>query len=156
MRSISGLSRVAAVGAVVLLLSLAAVAELGGTESSVQADQQRMNATRRVTQAQAYAIHEIRTPNEGVVREFVSPGGKVFAVTYRGHFLGESNALLGKYADQLAQAVKTVHNGQHRGGPVKVQLPGLVYHASGHMRSYVIHAYLPDGIPQGVTMEELQ
>lgn len=139
-----------------VLLSLAAVAELGGTVSSVQADQQRLNATRSVRQAQTYTVHEMRTPNQGVIHEFVTPAGKVFAVSYRGPILGESNALLGSYANQLAPALRTAHNGLHRGGPVHIELPGLTYHAIGHMRSYIVHAYLPDNIPQGVTAEELQ
>lgn len=139
-----------------LLLSFSAFAELGGSVASVQADQQRVNGTRSVTQAPAYAVHEIHTANNNVIREFVSPAGQVFAVSYRGHLLGESNGLLGSYASQIAVAMKTVHNGHHRGGPVNLVLPGLVYQATGHMRSYVVHAYLPGNIPQGVKLEELQ
>jgi hypothetical protein len=141
---------------VVLLLSLSAMAELGGTESSIRADQQRLNATRTVTQARAYAVHEIHTPNNSVIREFVAPGGKVFAVTYRGQLVGESNALLGSYSAQIGQAMKTVHNGKHRGGPVNIQLPGIVYQATGHMRAYTVHAYLSHSLPQGVAVEDLR
>lgn len=139
-----------------LALSLSAMAELGGTTAGVQADQQRLNATRSVTQTAAYAVHEMHTPNNSVIREFVAPGGKVFAVTYRGQLLGESNALLGSYSAQIAQAAKTVHDGKHRGGPVNLEVQGVVYHATGHMRSYVVRAYLPASVPQGVTVEDLR
>jgi Protein of unknown function (DUF2844) len=148
--------RAAALAFAVLMLSLSAMAELGANVSSVQADQQRMHGVRRVNQIQAYAVHEIRTPNNSVVREFVSTGGKVFAVAYHGNSLGESNGVLGSYAAQLAQAMKTVHGGRHVGGPVDIQLPGMHYHASGHMRSYTVRAYLPDSVPQGVSMEEIR
>jgi hypothetical protein len=142
--------------AVVLALSLSATAELGGTTAGVQADQQRLNATRSVTQTAAYAVHEIHTPNNSVIREFVAPGGKVFAVSYRGQFVGESNALLGSYSPQIALAMKTVHNGKHRGGPVNIKVQGVVYHATGHLRSYIVRAYVPASVPQGVTVEELR
>ena len=140
----------------VLLLSTCAMAELGGTETSVRADQQRLNGTRSVTQAQAYALHEIRTPENNVIHEYISPDGKVFAVSYTGKMLGESNAILSAYSRQIARAMVAVRNGKHRGGPVNIELPGLVYHATGHMRSYMIRAYLPDSVPQGVTVEALR
>jgi hypothetical protein len=109
-----------------------------------------------VSQTPAYAIHEMHTANQGVIREFVSPEGKVFAVAYHGQLLGESNALLGSYAPQIGRALAGSRAGKHRGGPVSVQLPGLVYEASGHMRSYVVHAYVTESVPQGVKVEELR
>lgn len=148
--------RIPAVVGTLLALSLGAQAELGGTEASVRSDQQRLRATRNVSQTPAYAIHEMRTANQSVIREFVSSEGKVFAVTYHGQLLGESNALLGSYAPQIGRALAASRGGKHRGGPVSVQLPGFVYEASGHMRSYVIHAYVTDSIPQGVRVEELR
>jgi len=148
--------RAAAVGAVTLWLSISAIAELGGTVSTVETDQHRMSATRRVSQAQAYSVHEMRTANNSVIREYVSPQGKVFAVSYQGQFLGEANSLLAGYAQQIGAALKTTRNGQHRGGPVHVTLPGVIYHATGHMRSYVVYAYLTDSVPQGVNLGELQ
>ncbi len=140
----------------ILSLSVSAMAELGGDVSSVKADQQRMSATRSVSQAQAYSVHEIHTPANSVVREYVSPNGKVFAVSYRGQLLGEGNRLLAGYSEQIAPLVRSVHQGQHRGGPVTISLPGVVYHVTGHMRSYSMHAYLPGNVPQGVAAEELQ
>jgi hypothetical protein len=151
-----GTARAVALVSFVLLLSLSAVAELGGDVRSVQTDQQRMNATRRVNAMSAYSVHEIRTGTSGVAREYVSPDGKVFAIFYHGPFLGEGNQLLASYAQQIAPALQSVHKGQHRGGPITVRLPNLVYHLSGHMRSYTVRAYLPGSVPQGVNLEELQ
>lgn len=140
----------------VLLLSLTAMAELGGSVASVRADQQRLNGTRTVKQTQAYAIHEIRTVNNGVIHEFVSPEGKVFAVTYQGRFPGESNGLLGTYATQLAEASKLAQGQKQVGGSVHLQLPGLTYHAMGHMRYFSMTAYVPEGVPKGVALEEIR
>lgn len=150
-----GITRATALASCVLL-SMSAFAELGGDVRSVQADQQRMNATRHVSATQAYSVHEIRTATSSVVREYVSPSGTVFAISYHGQFLGEGNQLLASYAQQVAPALQSVHKGQHRGGPVTVHLPNVVYHVSGHMRSYTVQAYLPGNVPQGVNLEELQ
>lgn len=151
-----GTARVASAAVLALLLSATAMAELGGNVRSVEADQQRMNATRRVSQSQLYSVHEIHTAANGLVREYVSPQGTVFAVSYHGQFLGEGNQLLAAYAQQIAPAMQSVRKGQHRGGPVTVRLPNVVYHAVGHMRSYTVQAYLPGSVPQGVNLEELQ
>ena len=141
---------------VVVLFSVSAFAELGGTADSVKADQQRVQGVLRVSQTQAYAMHEIRTPNNGLIHEFISPAGKVFAVTYQGPFPGEANGLLGSYAPQIEQARKAATGQRHVGGTVHVAAPGLVYHAAGHMRYFSMKAYVPDAIPQGVAMEEIR
>lgn len=139
-----------------LLLTVPAFAELGGVEASIKADQARVQGTRTVMRGQAYAVHEIRTPNRSVLREFVSPAGKVFAVTYSGSSLGESNQLMGSYSAEIAVAMKSVHGGRHVGGPVILHMPGVVYEAVGHMRSYTVRAYVTDSVPEGVKLEEIR
>lgn len=139
-----------------LLLASPAMAELGGTLSTVEADQHRMSATRQVHQSAAYSVHEMRTAANSLVREYVTPQGKVFAVRYEGQFLGEANGLLASYAKPIGTAMRAIRNGQHRGGPVHVSLPGVEYHAIGHMRSYIVYAVLTDSLPQGVKMGDLQ
>src|SRR3569833_2243793 len=54
---------VLATTAVVFTLSVAAQAELGGSEASVQTDQQRLRGALRVQRVQNYAVHELRTEN---------------------------------------------------------------------------------------------
>jgi hypothetical protein len=143
-------------GLCLLVLSPSAKAELGGNESSVKTDQQKLRGAVRVQHAQSFAVHEIRTENNSVVREFVSPEGKVFAVAYQGASLGESNQVLGSYSVQLAQAIGKVHGGRHVGGPVVVHAGNMVYEASGHMRSYTVRAYVPESMPAGVALEEIR
>ena len=142
--------------AAMLLFPVAALGELGGTVSSVQADQQRLHGALRVSAAQAYALHEIRTASNGVVHEYVSADGKVFAVTYQGQFPGESNELLGAYGGQLAQAMHSAQRQRHVGGSVHIELPGLTYHAAGHMRYFSMRAFVPERVPQGVALEEIR
>ncbi len=144
------------VAALLLLLSASAVAELGGNESSVKADQQRLRGSLQVNRGQAYAVHEIRTDSNAVVREYVSTAGKVFGVVYHGPVIGESNQVLGSYSAQLSQAIKAARGGRHIGGPVIVRVGDIVYEASGHLRSYHVRAYFTSGVPQGVATEEIR
>jgi len=37
-----------------------------------------------------------------------------------------------------------------------IQEPGLVVQTGGHMRAYFGRAYVPELVPQGVTIEEIQ
>src|SRR3954464_9818183 len=79
-------------------------AALGGDASSVQADQAHMRAQRRVTQTSAYILHEMQSQSGTVVREFVSPQGKVFGVTWHGSSVPDLQQLLGSYYAEFVHA----------------------------------------------------
>jgi hypothetical protein len=139
-----------------LTLPLPALAALGGDVSSVQEDQAQMKGTLKTTEAQAYTVHEITAAGNTVVKEYVSPAGKVFAITWHGQFIPNMQQLLGTYFDQYAQAAKEQresHPGRH---PLNIQQSGLVVQSGGHMRSYMGRAYVPDMVPQGVNVDALQ
>jgi hypothetical protein len=68
-----------------LAFPLSLSASLGGDVTSVQADQVKMQGTLRTTSSDSYTVHEIRTSTGVAVKEFVSPPGKVFAVTCKDH-----------------------------------------------------------------------
>jgi hypothetical protein len=139
-----------------LTLPLPALAALGGDISSVQQDKAQMKGTLKTTENEAYTIHEITAPGNTVVKEYVSPEGKVFAITWHGQFIPNMQQLLGTYFDQYAQASKEQresHPGRH---PLNIQQPGLVFQNGGHMRSHVGRAYVPDMVPQGVNVDALQ
>jgi hypothetical protein len=151
-------SQISLMGIVLLMLtlSLPALAALGGDVSSVQEDKAQMKGTLKTTENEAYTIHEITAPGNTVVKEYVSPAGKVFAIAWHGQFIPNMQQLLGTYFDQYAQAAKEQresHPGRH---PLNIQQPGLVFQNGGHMRSYVGRAYVPDMVPQGVNVDALQ
>lgn len=142
---------------VMMMLShpFVARAELGGDATSVQNDQARMRASvRGVQQATAYTRQELQTSSGTTIREFVSPAGKVFAVTWEGPFLPDLHQLLGNYFDQFSQAVQA--QGPRRRGPVVIKEPGLVVESGGHMRAFVGRAYVPSMLPEGVRPEDIQ
>jgi hypothetical protein len=151
-------SRISWMGIALLMLALPlpALAALGGDVASVHEDQAQMKGTLKTTEAGAYTVHEIKASGNTVVKEYVSPAGKIFAITWRGQFIPDMHQLLGTYFDQYAQAAKTQRESHVGHRPLNIQEPGLVFQNGGHMRGYFGRAYAPDLVPQGVNVDALQ
>jgi len=155
------ITRVVLVTGLVLLtmiLPVRALAALGGDVGSVEADQQKMNAKRAVQTNGNYSVHEISTSYGSVVREYVSPDGKVFGVAWRGPFLPDFQQLLGGYYAQYSQGAQDARAAQmhSRRAPLIVDRPDLVMFSGGHERFYAGHAYVPGMIPKGVDAKEIR
>ena len=135
-----------------MAISVCCFAALGGDINSVQADQAQMKAERRVTQSAAYQLHELRAQSGTVVREFVSPQGKVFGVAWQGPSVPDLKQLLGTYYDEFATNAprRRVH------GPVRISTPEFVIQSGGHQRALTGRAYVPGMIPSGVKLEEIK
>jgi hypothetical protein len=151
-------SRISPMGIVLLMLTLPipALAALGGDVSSVQEDQAQMKGTLKTTEHSAYIVHEIKAGNGTVVREYASPAGDVFGVSWQGPFIPDMKQLLGSYFDSYssaAQAQRTAHRGR---APLNIQQSGLVVESNGHMRSYSGRAYDPGKLPQGVSGNDIR
>jgi uncharacterized protein DUF2844 len=133
-----------------------AFASLGGDETSVQTDQAKLQGTLRTNSNSSFTVHQIQASTGVAVNEYASPAGRVFAVTWQGPFHPDLQQLLGTYFDQYSQAVQA-QRAQRRGrGPVLVQLPGLVVQISGHPRSFRGKAYVPQMLPTGMRVEDIQ
>ena len=153
----------AAVALLALAFASAAFASLGGDASTVEQDSVQMKSTKR-TAAQPsakYTVQEMQTEAGTTVKEYVSPQGTVFAVTWRGPFMPDLEQLFGSYYDQYQQATTQRRQAQAQGGirqrgPIRIQQPGLVVESGGHMRGYVGKAYLPDMLPAGVQPGDIQ
>ena len=112
-----------------------------------------MKASVRVLVANAYSIHEMRTPVGTTIRQFVSPAGKVFAVTWQG-FSPDLQQLLGEHFSEYVQAVSA--QPARRGRGVYVDTGDLVVETGGHMRFVAGCAYLRSQLPQGVNGDDLR
>jgi hypothetical protein len=130
-----------------------AFAALGGDAASVQADQAQINASRRVSQSNGYAVHELQSPTGVVVREFVSSSGKVFAIAWRAPSIPDLRQLLGSYFDEFQKAA-ALSRRPH--APLFVEHSGLVVQLGGHMRNFTGRAYLPDQVPSGVRAGDIR
>jgi hypothetical protein len=152
------LSRTSWMGIALLMLTLPipALAALGGDIATVHQDQAQMKGSLKTTQGEAFTVHEIKASAGTVVKEYATPAGKVFAVTWRGQFVPNMQQLLGSYYQQFADAAAAQREAHPGHRPVNLQQPGLIVQNGGHMRSYFGKAYLPAMLPQGVTADEIQ
>jgi Protein of unknown function (DUF2844) len=140
----------------ILGLPFLAFATLGGSLDSVQADQARFKANIRITEVGAYTVHELTTPTDIVVREYVSPDGRVFGVTWRGPFIPDMQQLLGGYFQQYVLAAKAERERHVGRVPLNIRLPGLVVQTGGHMRAYFGRAYDPQRLPAGASPDDVR
>jgi len=142
---------------VLLILMLGAApawSALGETETSVGADRQFFQGQIREEVHTGYRLEVIAYPAGGVVREYVSPAGKIFGVAWQGPFVPNMQQLLGPYYTHL-QRYAQAQTGRH-GGPLIIQQDDFVFSNGGHMRSYHGRAYVPSLLPTGLTAEVVQ
>jgi len=139
---------------VLLMLALGAApagAVLGEYESSVSLDQQTMRGQDRVTSAQGYTLHQITAASGGVVSEYVSPQGKVFAVSWRAPLIPNLQQLLGSYVEEVQKAAQAQTH--RRGAPLIVRSKDFIFLSGGHLRSFHGLAYVPSLLPENVPAE---
>jgi Protein of unknown function (DUF2844) len=149
-----GLNWLFAVGTILVILFAPAWATLGREAISVNDDGAHMKAALRVNRTDAsFTVHELTLPTGTVVREYVSPAGKVFGVAWRGPYLPDFRQLLGDYFAPVMQAPRNQRQGR---GPVEVRQPNVVFQSSGHMRAFFGRAYVPDMLPKGVSADVVQ
>ena len=67
-------------------------------------DQQYLRSEDRVQAFQAYKVHQLTSANGTIIREYVSPKGLVFGVTWQGPFMPNMHQLLGSYVTNLQTA----------------------------------------------------
>ena len=133
---------------------LPAHAALGGDLTSVDTDGQHMKAQLHLTTTNAsYVVHEIQTANGMVVREYVSPAGKVFAVSWRGPTLPDLQQLLGSHYEDYQNAANAPHPGHRH---LSIDRADLVVHSSGRLRAFHGFAYLPAEFPANLSINDLK
>ena len=137
-----------------LFLAIPSWAALGDNEQSIQRDASRLRGTSRVVQSSAHSVHEIQSSSGYTVREYVSPGGSVFAVSWSGPGGLDLQSLLGTYFEEFRQNVTSRPFPAQR--PLLLNLPGLVVEQSGHMRAIRGRAYVPALLPAGIDPNEIQ
>jgi hypothetical protein len=139
---------------ILLMASVPSRATLGDEEVSTETDRANMNARRAMHAGPGYVVHELQLPSGTIVREFVSPAGKVFAVAWRGPTLPDLRQLLGDENFQgflNAPAMRQVPRRLRL-----VQLDQLVVHSAGRPRAFSGYAYVPALVPPGILVENLR
>ncbi len=154
------LTAVLALGAASLLDLSArpAYAGLGATTASIEPDRASMRGQVRSRSEAGYSVAEIATASGTVVREYVSPAGVVFAVSWYGPSMPDLQQTFGTYFTQFQAAVQARRAQQpHLRGHnhLEIRTPSLVVHAMGHMRQYFGVAYVPALLPTNVSISDL-
>ena len=134
-----------------------AYAGLGATLASIEPDRASMKGQLRSRSEAGYSVEEITTP-AGLVREYVSPAGMVFAVSWNGSSMPNLQQAFGTYFSQFQAAVRARRAQQpaFRGHDhLEIRTSSLVVHAMGHMRQYFGIAYVPALMPANLSISDL-
>jgi hypothetical protein len=135
---------------ILVMGSVPAWAVLGGDVSSVTADQNVLQGQVRKELHTGYELHEITGPSGSIVREFVSPQGKVFGIAWQGHGIPDLRQLLGSYATQLREGQRTRVVPRRS---VLIQGDDFVLSSFGYSRFSRGRAYVPSLVPSNVSAE---
>ena len=139
-----------------ILVPVFSWASLGGDTASIQADQLHMQGSRTTKAAESYTVHEIQAPTGTVVKEYLSPEGKVFAVAWNGPRMPDLRQVLGSYFEPYRAAVQLRSGARMVRRPVAINQPGLVVEIGGHIGAFSGRAYVPEMLPSSVRPEDLQ
>jgi hypothetical protein len=135
---------------ILLMGTLPAWATLGEYEGSVGLDQQVLHGEYREEVRAGYKLHQITTSDGAVIREYISPDGKVFAIAWQSRMLPNLRQLLGSYFPRVKQAAEAK---VQRGGPLVINTADFVYFSGGRMKNFYGNAYVPSLFPKNVTPE---
>ncbi|VXC64530.1 conserved exported hypothetical protein [Burkholderia sp. 8Y] len=106
--------------------------------------------------ASNYTVRSTTLASGTVINEYVSSGGTVFGIAWRGPRVPDLATLLGSYFPQYQQALLAQRAARGGRGQVSVQDSGLVVHSGGHMGAFSGSAYLPQSLPAGVSASDIQ
>ena len=137
---------------VLALGNMPAWAGLGQPEASVTSDQLHMKSEHRVQDFQAYKVHELANPEGSVVREYVSPEGTVFGITWQGRATPDMNQLLGNYVNNFQTATRDQTQIRQRRG-ITIKTNDFVYTNFCRMGVCSGSAYAPKLVPSNVSAE---
>jgi len=132
---------------------LPAFATLGEDVATVEDDRMHMKAQLRTTSVAGYTVHEIETPTNTVVREYVSASGKVFAVSWSGPLLPDFRQTLGRYFDDYNSAASAPRVGRRH---LSIERTDLVVNSHGHMRAFYGNAYVPSLLPPNFSVADIK
>jgi hypothetical protein len=150
-------SAVAFAFATLLAIPRPVAASLGADASSINADRIRMQgALLRITQADAFTVHEVQSSTGTAIREYVSSSGTVFAVAWTGPWQPDLRQLLGAYFDRF-QAAAAAASRAHRGrGPLTIDDGEISVQIVGHPRSFSGVATVKRLMPASVRADRIR
>ena len=134
-----------------LMLSIGSVpawAALGDTVASVDSDTQALHGRHVLIAKAGYNLHQITLKDGGVIKEFVSPAGMVFGISWTGPFAPNLQQLLGTYLTHYQQGQVVQHVPRRM---ITIHGDNFVYTSSGTMRNFRGRAYVPGLVPAKIS-----
>ena len=135
------------------LWSSVASATLGEPEISMTNETQLNRASIKQSDHGSYRVDEMQLPSGTVVREYAGLDGTVFAVTWSGPFIPNLKQTLGNYFTEFSASAAAAHGTRQH---LEVRQADLVVESGGHMRAHHGRAYLPQLLPSGVSVGDIQ
>ncbi len=132
-----------------------AEATLGESADTVELDRKALTAVKGATEAhRSYTVHGFKSDST-TVKEYISPAGVVFGISWKGLTHPDLTQLLGSYAGEYREALRktTRQQGRRR---LTVKTNRVVVEKWGHMRNLQGRAYALDLIPPGVSVDEIR
>ena len=132
-------------------------AALGGDVASGEADRVHIQgALTNIVRTDRYTLHEMRSSTGTTIREYVSPDGKVFAVSWKGPFLPDLRQVLGDYFAEYQTEARRVREGRRARGPLAIDTGDLTVVVSGHTRAFTGRAIANRLMPAGFDKNTIQ
>ena len=129
-------------------------AALGGDADSALRDHAALGATDVVTVNPGYDLHEVRTADGVVVRQYLDhASGKVFALSWQGPRSPAVGDLLGGFAPRYFAAARLHRTGHH---VLTISNPDFVLSIFRLPRGWAGQAYVPTALPAGVDRREIR
>lgn len=141
--------------ALLLLLAYAGAghAALGGPPEQFTPENTTV-AAKETSAGTRYTMRETALATGTVVREYVSDGGIVFALSWEGPVLPDLKALLGKYFDTMvSESARMPRAGRSQ---LTVNNQEVVIQSGGHMRAFEGGAWIPAAFPAGFTADDVR
>lgn len=133
-------------------------ATLGEPVATVDSDRAQLRSAHRVVQAAGarFQVHVLALPDGSTIREFVAPGGRVFALAWSTRLKPRLGPLLGAQAGAYAAAASAALAAPGVRHAVSLSSGDLVVRAAAHLNAHAGLAYLRSLVPEGVRIDELR
>jgi hypothetical protein len=132
-------------------------ATLGEGMASIHQNQMRAAGVRRQSVQLDVQVHTIAMADGSTIRQYVGPGGQVFAVAWNTRFKPRLDELLGPhfaaYADASRRAMSQRPGVRHS---LRVQQGDLVVESMAHLNTHVGRAYLRSQLPAGTSADAIR
>ena len=136
------------------LMALPAQAALGGPRASVERDGSHFAARMGRSTMGTVGVTTLQPTNGGIVREYSTADGTVFAVTWHGPARPDLRQLLGDRFSSLP--TDAPRSGRRTGRMMRVDGAGLVVRSAGRPGAFSGVAYDPQLVPHDFAIDGLQ